>query len=183
MASGEDLFSTPLEFEWPNAIPSANITRHLYRRSNGTPKDLTVCRFWIRGRCQKDKDCEFVHIFDEDKVPLCSLGNKCNLTDCLFRHVEEEDKAECIPYSLGFCPLGPRCKDRYVLLTPTSPAGASGALAPVDPPARSRTTPAACTWLILHPIHARTHPQTCQATTGRPASCVRAVHPGHEGPP
>ena len=115
MASGEDLFNTSLEFEWPNAIPSANITRHLYRRSNGTPKDLTVCRFWIRGRCQKDKDCEFVHIFDEDKVPLCSLGNKCNLTDCLFRHVEEEDKAECIPYSLGFCPQGPRCKDRYVL--------------------------------------------------------------------
>jgi len=80
----------------------------------------TVCRHWLRGLCVKGTECDFLHQFDESKMPVCRFFAKfgeCKQPDCQFRHSAEGLK-ECNFYKMGFCYNGPYCKFRHVKKTP-----------------------------------------------------------------
>ncbi|CAN0293110.1 unnamed protein product [Phaeothamnion confervicola] len=87
-------------------------------RSNDPRHHTVVCRHWLRGLCQKGEDCEFLHRMDLEKMPICRWGNECQVTDCQFRHVDDEDKPECAHYRQGFCRHGPGCRYRHIKLPP-----------------------------------------------------------------
>ena len=56
-----------------------------------------VCKYWMEGRCARDVECEFMHEYDEDSVPLCQFGRACNrLKKCKFKHIDPEKGEKCI---------------------------------------------------------------------------------------
>ncbi|CAM9148497.1 unnamed protein product [Chrysoparadoxa australica] len=74
-----------------------------------------VCRHWIKGLCQKGDYCDYLHQMDLDKMPVCKWGSACMARpNCMFKHVEEEEKPECVFYQQGFCKLGPLCRYKHV---------------------------------------------------------------------
>ena len=73
-----------------------------------------VCRHWLRGLCMKGEQCEFLHQYDEARMPLCRWGTNCKIKDCPYRHVAEDDKPECVFYTHGFCPHGAGCRYRHI---------------------------------------------------------------------
>jgi len=88
----------------------------------------TVCIHWMQNQCKKGDKCEFLHVYDEDKIPPCRYYMKdqqCQKGDkCTYMHVKNgggADKArgrdmlseECPYYERGFCKQGtwaPPCK-------------------------------------------------------------------------
>ena len=54
--------------------------------------------------------------YDEQRIPECKYGLKCNIKGCPFRHMSLEEKPECSNYKLGFCSYGAKCRFRYVEL-------------------------------------------------------------------
>lgn len=94
-----------------------------------------VCRHWLRGMCIKGDSCDFLHIFDYSRMPLCRAFRKhgrCHEHDigvCPLRHddppVESESgedrttgerKNLCLRYLFGYCSSGPTCQQRHVKL-------------------------------------------------------------------
>mmetsp|Transcript_22310 Transcript_22310/g.88562 ORF Transcript_22310/g.88562 Transcript_22310/m.88562 type:complete len:294 (-) Transcript_22310:351-1232(-) len=73
-----------------------------------------VCRHWLRNLCMKGEQCEFLHQYDVDRMPLCRWGIHCKVPDCQYRHVAEDDKPQCVFYQQGFCIHGLSCKYRHV---------------------------------------------------------------------
>eukprot|EP00934_Nitzschia_sp_Nitz4_P005765 Nitzschia sp. Nitz4//scaffold230_size58257//14545//16477//NITZ4_006476-RA/size58257-augustus-gene-0.2-mRNA-1//1//CDS//3329543235//5755//frame0 len=73
-----------------------------------------VCRHWLRDLCMKGSACEFLHMFDLSKMPLCRHGERCKVHDCPFRHISEANRLECVFYSQGFCIHGPFCRYKHV---------------------------------------------------------------------
>ena len=73
-----------------------------------------VCRHRLRGLCMKGEQCEFLHQYDEARMPLCRWGTNCKIKDCPYRHVAEDDKPECVFYTHGFCPHGAGCRYRHI---------------------------------------------------------------------
>eukprot|EP00631_Chrysoreinhardia_giraudii_P000616 CAMPEP_0197422640 /NCGR_PEP_ID=MMETSP1170-20131217/17296_1 /TAXON_ID=54406 /ORGANISM="Sarcinochrysis sp, Strain CCMP770" /LENGTH=229 /DNA_ID=CAMNT_0042949991 /DNA_START=29 /DNA_END=718 /DNA_ORIENTATION=- len=76
-----------------------------------------VCRHWLRGLCMKGENCEFLHQYDTERMPLCRWGTKCTIPDCPYRHVAEDDKPQCVFYQQGFCIHGLHCKYRHLKLS------------------------------------------------------------------
>mmetsp|Transcript_17104 Transcript_17104/g.51043 ORF Transcript_17104/g.51043 Transcript_17104/m.51043 type:complete len:207 (-) Transcript_17104:26-646(-) len=72
-----------------------------------------VCRHWLRGLCMKGDNCEFLHQFDAERMPVCRWGDQCRIKDCPYKHEKEEDKPQCVFYQQGFCLHGPECRYRH----------------------------------------------------------------------
>ena len=73
-----------------------------------------VCQHWLKGMCRKGIDCDFLHRYDEDKLPPCHHYQKfgsCEKPDCPFKH--EEGKPACDWYMRGFCKHGKKCKNGH----------------------------------------------------------------------
>jgi YT521-B-like domain len=74
-----------------------------------------VCKHWLKGLCQKDEKCEYLHQYDLSRMPVCSSitkGKVCTLEDCVFKHTDPNMK-RCPRYDLGFCIKGPQCKEKH----------------------------------------------------------------------
>jgi cleavage and polyadenylation specificity factor subunit 4 len=72
-----------------------------------------VCRHWLRDLCMKGAACEFLHVYDLSRMPLCRWGERCKVKDCPFRHIAESNRMECVFYSQGFCIHGPFCRYKH----------------------------------------------------------------------
>lgn len=70
-----------------------------------------VCRYWVRNNCTKGSNCNFLHEFQQDKMPLCTNPN-CNNNMCFFKH--ELKKTLCSNYENGFCSFGNTCPHLHV---------------------------------------------------------------------
>lgn len=84
--------------------------------SSTTGRRGTVCRHWLRNLCVKGDKCDYLHVFDPNKMPECMWWlktGKCNDPDCSFRHVKASERPECQKYRRGFCKLGPMCRSRH----------------------------------------------------------------------
>ena len=71
-----------------------------------------VCRYWLNGTCQKGDRCDYLHVYDPSRVPLCpntARTGVCHDPNCVYMHTGE-DANECYLYRLGFCPYGPACR-------------------------------------------------------------------------
>ncbi|GLD92054.1 hypothetical protein PINS_up000587 [Pythium insidiosum] len=79
-------------------------------------RGTVVCRHWLRGLCMKGDNCEFLHQFDMARMPECRWGMECQVPECPFRHVPDEERVECAFYRQGFCSHGPNCRYRHVKL-------------------------------------------------------------------
>mmetsp|Transcript_31695 Transcript_31695/g.30986 ORF Transcript_31695/g.30986 Transcript_31695/m.30986 type:complete len:282 (+) Transcript_31695:6-851(+) len=72
----------------------------------------TVCVHWLRGQCKKNENCEFLHVYQEDKIPPCKYyqqNGECQKgEECVYRHIPNEQKRqeECPYYERGFCKRG-----------------------------------------------------------------------------
>lgn len=55
-----------------------------------------VCRHWLRGMCIKGDDCDFLHIFDHTRMPLCRNFRRNGF---------------CAEHAIGVCPLRHRTDD------------------------------------------------------------------------
>ncbi|DAZ96469.1 TPA: hypothetical protein N0F65_006515 [Lagenidium giganteum] len=86
----------------------------------GQKKDFkrgtVVCRHWLRGLCMKGDNCEFLHQYDMSKMPECRWGMECQVPECPFRHVPDEERVECAFYKQGFCSHGSSCRYRHIKL-------------------------------------------------------------------
>lgn len=82
----------------------------------GVKKDFkrgtVVCRHWLRALCMKGDNCEFLHQYDMSKMPECRWGMECQVPECPFRHVPDEERVECAFYKQGFCSHGSSCRYR-----------------------------------------------------------------------
>lgn len=51
----------------------------------------TVCVHWLNGQCKKGESCEYLHVYQEDKIPACKYFTQeglCQKGDkCIYRHV------------------------------------------------------------------------------------------------
>lgn len=79
-------------------------------------RGTVVCRHWLRGLCMKGETCEFLHQYDMTKMPECRWGMGCQVSECPFRHVPDEERLECTFYKHGFCIHGPICRYRHIKL-------------------------------------------------------------------
>lgn len=79
-------------------------------------RGTVVCRHWLRGLCMKGDICEFLHQYDMSKMPECRWGMECQVPECPFRHVPDEERVECAFYKQGFCSHGPCCRYRHIKL-------------------------------------------------------------------
>lgn len=95
---------------------------------DGTPLPLpknwrrSVCRHWLRGLCKKGDECEYLHIYDPSRMPVChfyATHGECNDKDCIFAHRQTESGAESCPhYARGFCRHGTSCRQKHVFREP-----------------------------------------------------------------
>ncbi|RLN95472.1 hypothetical protein BBJ28_00007262 [Nothophytophthora sp. Chile5] len=80
--------------------------------NSGAKKDFkrgtVVCRHWLRALCMKGDNCEFLH--------QCRWGMECQVPECPFRHVPDEERVECAFYKQGFCSHGSSCRYRHIKL-------------------------------------------------------------------
>jgi len=86
-----------------------------FRRSVATKS--VVCKHWLRGLCKKDTECEFLHIYDMQRMPIChffSTYGVCNNPECLFLHLDKDTQVQDCPwYARGFCKHGKDCKKKH----------------------------------------------------------------------
>ena len=65
-------------------------------------KQQIICKFWMRGNCNKDEKCEYLH-------------NQSDFQS--FKGQSTQIAPECPMYSLGFCKSGPMCKYNHIKKT------------------------------------------------------------------
>ena len=41
------------------------------QRVDDSKKKKTVCVHWLNGQCKKGDNCEYLHVYQEDKIPPC----------------------------------------------------------------------------------------------------------------
>ena len=83
---------------------------------NEAKRKKDVCMFWMKNQCQKGKDCEYLHQYDENRIPVCRFFNDNGFCDheatCQFRHPKPEERGatkkqeSCPFYVRGFCKMG-----------------------------------------------------------------------------
>lgn len=87
----------------------------------GRGKHTTVCRHWLKSLCMKGDKCDYLHIWDSNRMPECHqwlrLG-KCTDPFCVFKHVDPSERPLCQRYRLGFCRLGVMCRSRHERMPP-----------------------------------------------------------------
>jgi len=81
-----------------------------------------VCRYWLNNCCKKGDACEFLHSFEQDKMPICRKGLACGDPSCFLKHASKDEKPLCPNYAAGFCSFGYSCQWRHdVVETPPPP--------------------------------------------------------------
>lgn len=78
-----------------------------------------VCKHWLRGLCKKGEHCEFLHEYNQRKMPECNFfmrnGYCSNGEECLYLHIDPQNRIPpCPHYDMGFCPLGPDCSKKHI---------------------------------------------------------------------
>ena len=79
-----------------------------------------VCHYWLKNKCVKGVNCEFLHMLDYEKMPFCPLGQYCSQQDCAYKHYTTE-RSICANYQLGFCSFGKRCPHFHQQLAGPAP--------------------------------------------------------------
>jgi cleavage and polyadenylation specificity factor subunit 4 len=80
----------------------------------------SMCTHWLRGLCQKEWSCEYLHQYNVDTMPICKffLHSKCEHgQECVFRHVLPPSTLltnPCLDFALGFCAQGPTCSQQHL---------------------------------------------------------------------
>ena len=75
-----------------------------------------VCKHWLKGLCMKDDKCDYLHQYDLSRMPVCpssTKGRPCTNEDCVFKHMDPNDKQVCPRYALGYCHKGNRCQFKH----------------------------------------------------------------------
>lgn len=130
-----------------------------------------VCKHWLRGLCKKGDDCEFLHLYDMEKMPECHFYTnfgECNNEDCKFLHIDPDSKKkDCLWFARGFCKHGPTCRSRH----------AKKVMCPQY----------LCGLCLAGPKCKLTHPPWDMAPDAVPAAasaiiCRRCHTPGHKAP-
>ncbi|NWV37241.1 CPSF4 factor, partial [Grantiella picta] len=84
------------------------------RRGGAKP---AVCKHWLRGLCKRGDGCDFLHDYDNTRMPECYFYSKfgeCSNKDCPFLHVDATASTVGCPwYDRGFCRRGPLCKYKH----------------------------------------------------------------------
>ena len=80
-----------------------------------------VCRYWLNNCCKKGDTCEFLHSFDEERMPECRKGALCGDPSCFLKHPSKDDKAMCPNFAAGFCSLGHSCQWRHDIVESSPP--------------------------------------------------------------
>ena len=95
---------------------------------NPRKKLQSMCTHWLRGLCQKEWSCEYLHKYNMDTMPICSffLHSVCAKGDeCAFKHVLPPSTLTanaCLDYALGFCARGGGCERQHLKRTTASRA-------------------------------------------------------------
>ena len=87
--------------------------------SNEAKLKQKVCVHWLKNNCRKNDKCEFLHVYIEDKIPICKFFKERGHCDqqetCVYRHPTQKDpgtskkQEPCPYYERGFCKLGAQC--------------------------------------------------------------------------
>lgn len=76
-----------------------------------------MCVHWLKKVCRKGEQCEYLHLYVEEKIPICKFfkeNGHCyqELTQCVYRHPKEQESGaskkqeQCPYYERGFCKTG-----------------------------------------------------------------------------
>lgn len=90
-----------------------------YRHDAKSVERRVVCKHALRNLCKKGDKCEFLHVYDLSKMPICHFFmnyNACNNPECLYLHTTPEEQLPPCPWyaKRGFCRRGPECDRRHV---------------------------------------------------------------------
>ena len=67
-----------------------------------------VCMHWVKGQCKKGDFCDYLHVYDKERLPVCKYlkneGRCKNGEQCLYRHemqptdfIAQEQKPQIVP--------------------------------------------------------------------------------------
>ena len=80
----------------------------------------SMCTHWLRGMCQKQWSCEYLHKYNVNSMPICKffLHGRCESgEECVYKHVlppSTSAKNVCLRYAVGFCEKGSACTDAHI---------------------------------------------------------------------
>lgn len=114
----DDTFDFEAEVEAKDVVRQESLRAEGISSSEGAANrgTRTVCRHWLKNLCMKGDKCDYLHVYDPNRMPECLFFlkyGKCTDPDCNFRHVAVSERPECQRYRLGFCKFGPLCRSRH----------------------------------------------------------------------
>lgn len=114
----DDTFDFEAEIDAKDVVRQESLRAEGISSSEGAANrgTRTVCRHWLKNLCMKGDKCDYLHVYDPNRMPECLIFlkfGKCTDPDCTFRHVAVSERPECQRYRLGFCKFGPLCRSRH----------------------------------------------------------------------
>jgi cleavage and polyadenylation specificity factor subunit 4 len=103
----------PLPYRKVGSVFADDAEATLTSAKNDPRLRTVVCRHWLRDLCMKGAACEFLHVYDLSRMPLCRWGERCKVKGCPFRHIDSANRMDCVFYSQGFCIHGPFCRYKH----------------------------------------------------------------------
>lgn len=79
-------------------------------------RKLSICRAFLKDKCEKADECLLSHQLSTDKMPDCVhfQTDTCLRENCPYRHVKvAQDSIVCKYFSKGYCPEGQKCSYRH----------------------------------------------------------------------
>ena len=73
---------------------------------NEAKKHTIVCTHWLRGLCKKGENCEFLHSYDPNKMPIWKYYQNGNCKNENWQYLHQDariKRSECPYYEKGFC--------------------------------------------------------------------------------
>ena len=101
------------DFETVPEAPTRQKFKRIHKRE--------VCRYWLTSSCAKGDACEFLHEYDQAKMPECRKGQSCGDPSCVLKHPTKSERAICGNYAAGFCSFGNSCPLRHELSVNSAP--------------------------------------------------------------
>ncbi|EZG56483.1 YT521-B-like domain protein [Gregarina niphandrodes] len=141
-----------VEYEFESCVPfiaerfylSSSTSEEGGRETSRRPaRHEIVCRHWLRGICIKESRCDFLHVFDDSRMPYCrnqKRHGRCVdqvLGFCALKHDQQEVRGAgsnrtrerspamtqstnggdvCMRYLFGYCSHGPACHQQHIRL-------------------------------------------------------------------
>lgn len=99
-----------MEFDFESFIQAKPTTQHTFRKIH----KKQVCRYWLTNSCSKGDTCEFLHEYEDSKMPDCRKGESCADPSCILKHTNKESITLCPNYEAGFCSFGHSCQWQHV---------------------------------------------------------------------